>query len=174
MRESIADAAVGHGGDGAMNFPFDTIYEATMKLLPAAMNTPQAKAMLIAIGLQESRFTSRRQLGDGPARGFWQFERGGGTHGVLTHKATAQMAANICRQRGVPATAMDVWTAFETDDVLACCFARLLLYTAPWPLPGPDEHEEGWRQYEWCWRPGHPHRETWDELYTQAWQMVNE
>ena len=46
-----------------------------LALLPAAMNTPQARCMLLAIGLQESRFVHRRQIG-GPARGFWQFERG--------------------------------------------------------------------------------------------------
>ena len=57
-----------------------------LALLPAAMNTPQARCMLLAIGLQESRFVHRRQIG-GPARGFWQFERGtrtsrGGVWGV--------------------------------------------------------------------------------------------
>ena len=40
-----------------------------LALLPAAMNTPQARCMLLAIGLQESRFVHRRQIG-GPARGF--------------------------------------------------------------------------------------------------------
>lgn len=149
------------------------LWRQSMPLLPSAMDTDRAKAEIFAIGLQESRLLYRRQLNDGPARGLWQFERGGGTHGVLTHKGTAQMAANICRQRGVAPNAMDVWTAFETDDVLACCFARLLLFTAPWPLPGPEDHQEGWRQYEWCWRPGRPHRETWDEFYTQAWELVS-
>ena len=34
-----------------------------LALLPAAMNTPQARCMLLAIGLQESRFVHRRQIG---------------------------------------------------------------------------------------------------------------
>ncbi|OMG90710.1 hypothetical protein [Achromobacter xylosoxidans] len=39
----------------------------TLALLPAAMDTPAARVMLLAIGLQESRFVRRRQIG-GPAR----------------------------------------------------------------------------------------------------------
>lgn len=37
------------------------------------MTSPQEIAMLYAIRLQEGRFLHRRQLGDGPARGLWQF-----------------------------------------------------------------------------------------------------
>ncbi|WP_440466979.1 hypothetical protein ACKI1H_27705 [Pseudomonas sp. YH-1] len=33
---------------------------------------PDMIAMLLAIGLQESRFTYRRQMGNGPAKFFWQ------------------------------------------------------------------------------------------------------
>lgn len=148
------------------------VWSASMPLLPAAMDSTKAKAEVFAIGLQESRFVHRRQMENGPARGFWQFERGGGTHGVLTHPGTAQIAKAICRQRSVAPNAMDVWTAFETDDILACCFARLLLYTAPWPLPGPDDAAEAWRQYEWCWRPGKPHPEKFPGNYAKAWELV--
>src|SRR5690606_35531315 len=53
-------------------------------LLPSRMDSDRATVMLLAIGLQESRFEHRRQI-KGPARGFWQFERGGGVRGVMTH-----------------------------------------------------------------------------------------
>lgn len=148
------------------------VWAESMPLLPAAMDSVRAKASVFAIGFQESEFLHRRQMENGPARGFWQFERGGGTHGVLTHPGTTQIAKAICRERNVAPNAMDVWTAFETDDILACCFARLLLYTAPWPLPGPGEHEEGWRQYLWCWRPGRPHPEKFPGNYAKAWELV--
>ena len=46
---------------------------AACSLLPARMDTRAARALLVAIGLQESRFEHRRQIG-GPARGFFQFE----------------------------------------------------------------------------------------------------
>ena len=53
----------------------DDAVRPAMALLPARMDTPEADCMLLAIGLQESRFVHRRQIG-GPARGFWQFEKG--------------------------------------------------------------------------------------------------
>ena len=48
-----------------------------LSLLPPVMDTRAARAMIISICLQESRLQHRRQIG-GPARGFAQFERGGG------------------------------------------------------------------------------------------------
>ena len=56
--------------------------------------------MLLAIGLQESRLTHRRQIG-GPARGLWQFERGGGVAGVLRHAASRDHALSVCDARRV-------------------------------------------------------------------------
>ena len=100
-----------------------------LALLPAAMDTPQARCMLLAIGLQESRFVHRRQIG-GPARGFWQFEQGGGVRGVLAHPASAALARQVCQVRGVPPTAPSVYSRLELDDVLAarlrgCCFGPI-------------------------------------------------
>ncbi len=74
-----------------------------MALLPARMDTSEARCMLLAIGLQESRFVHRRQIG-GPARGFWQFERGtpasrGGVWGVFLHAASRDWLAELCRAR---------------------------------------------------------------------------
>lgn len=44
--------------------------EPALSLLPARMDSSRARAMLLAIGLQESRFEYRRQMNNGPARGF--------------------------------------------------------------------------------------------------------
>lgn len=140
-------------------------------LLPAKMTSPQAEVMLLAIGLQESRFEHRRQIG-GPARGFWQFERGGGVRGVLRHKLTAGISAVICADRGVQPNEQDVWVAIERDDVLAAAFARLLLFTDPAPLPALGECAKAWDYYLRTWRPGKPHRRTWDALYAQALEAV--
>ena len=52
--------------------PIPDILDPAAKLLPG-MDSAKARVMLLAIGLQESRFEHRRQIG-GPARGFWQFE----------------------------------------------------------------------------------------------------
>lgn len=155
-----------------MNFPFNLVYDAAMQLLPPSMNNINAKAMLIAIGLQESRFEYRRQMNEGPAKGFWQFEQGGGVRGVLTHPATKGYAKAILEQlryNDYPAT---VWNALEHNDILAMCFARLNLFWLPQALPGPEHTQEGWSQYMNAWRPGKPHPETWPAFYAQAWQQV--
>lgn len=130
-------------------------------------DTPEARVMLLAIGQQESRFEHRRQIG-GPARGFWQFERGGGVVGVLTHKASAQRAATLCAARGVDATPAAVYDRLEHDDVLAAGFARLLLLTDPKPLPAVGDVDGAWAYYLRNWRPGKPHPKTWPALYEKA------
>lgn len=138
-----------------------------LTLLPARMDSPQARVMLLAIGLQESRFIHRRQIG-GPARGFWQFERGGGVRGVLTHPVTQGQAQALCRARGIEPVAADVYAALELDDVLAAGMARLLLWSDPAPLPAIGDADGAWDLYLRTWRPGKPHPETWPELYAQA------
>ena len=142
------------------------IIEATYDaVLPNRFDVHAAMVMLVAIGLQESRFIHRKQIG-GPARGFWQFERGGGVKGVLLHPSTERYAGAVCLLRRVPAVAQTVYDALADDDLLACAFARLLLYTDPRPLP--TTAEGGWDYYIANWRPGKPHRQTWDGFFTQA------
>ena len=110
--------------------------------------------MLLAIGLQESRFVHRRQIG-GPARGFWQFEQGGGVRGVLAHPASAALARQVCQVRGVPPTAPSVYSRLELDDVLAAAFARLLLDRSGAPARTGDA-DAAWALYLRTWRPGKP------------------
>jgi len=147
----------------------DTAIEPALDLLPSRMDSAEARVMLLAIGLQESRFLYRKQI-KGPARGFWQFERGGGVVGVLNHAATAHHANLICQARGVEPMSTDVYMALEKDDVLAAAFARLLLWTDPYPIP--DEKDAAWALYERTWRPGKPHRQTWDAFFEQAQEFV--
>lgn len=142
-------------------------------LLPARMNTPEARAMLIAIALQESRFEHRIQVPNGPARGFWQFERGGGVHGVLTHRVTEPLIVRPLHILNYEHDATVCYMALAHNDVLACVFARLLLWTLPYPLPGPYEPERAYTQYVEAWRPGKPHPDTWAEFYVEGWRRVN-
>ncbi|MFY3402250.1 hypothetical protein ACOTJC_28770 [Achromobacter xylosoxidans] len=140
-------------------------------LLPAKMDTKEARCMMLAIGLQESRFQHRQQIG-GPARGFWQFEKGGGVKGVIMHDTTRGLAQAVCKARGVPATTDAVYAALDQDDVLAAAFARLLLWTDPKPLPALGETDQAWDLYARTWRPGKPHRQTWNALYNRAMEAV--
>ena len=148
-----------------------TIIEPALRILPPMMTSDAAKAMLLAIGMQESRLTHRKQI-NGPARGLWQFERGGGVAGVLRHPATQAHAATLCWRCGNAGTTAAVYHQLEHDDVLAAGFARLLLWTLPGVLPVRGQAEEGWRQYIAAWRPGKPHRHTWDKFYEDAWEVV--
>ncbi|GAB3463772.1 hypothetical protein [Azotobacter salinestris] len=138
-----------------------------LSLLPARMNSPQAEAMLLAIGLQESGLIHRRQIG-GPARGVWQFEQGGGVTGVLRHPASAGYARGVCTARKVSPEPGIVWAELEHDDILAAAFARLLLWTDPALLPAVGEVGASWDLYLRTWRPGKPHRSRWDSCYAQA------
>jgi len=147
------------------------LISAGLAFLPERFNSPEARAMLLAIGEQESRFMHRRQIG-GPARGYWQFEQGGGVRGVLTHRHTAPLARAVLERVDYPVTVEAVYNALPDNDVLAVVFARLLLFTAPWPLPGRDDAHIGWDQYLWAWRPGKPHANTWPGFYSRAWKMV--
>lgn len=150
------------------------ILPAAYSLLPPKMHRPDATALVLAIGLQESRFEHRQQV-NGPARGFWQFEKNGGVKGVMTHPQTALYAAKVLRDlryAGAVGSPETVYAVLAHNDVLAAAFARLLLWTVPGRLPGPDETDRAWDQYIAGWRPGKPHRETWDVLYREAWKLV--
>ena len=148
-----------------------------LALLPARMSSPEAEVMLLAIGLQESRFQHRRQLvgspprPTGPAKSFWQAELGGGmVTGLLRYHddRVRDLAVGLCAVRGVDPSPREVWDAIEHDDVLAAGLARLLLWTDPGRLPRLGDADGAWQLYVRTWRPGKPHRSTWVDLYGQA------
>ena len=142
--------------------------EPALMLLPAKMTSPQAELMLLCIGLQESHFVHRRQI-KGPARSFWQAEQGGGmVNGVLQHPLTKAHALAVCAARDVTPDDASVYAAIEHDDVLAAALARLLLWTDPARLPALGDADGAWDLYLRQWRPGKPHRSTWNALYAQA------
>ena len=151
-----------------------SVIPAASSLLPVAMTSTQATAMLLAIALQESKAAARRQGGEGPARGFWQFEVSG-VAGVRLHHATQEYVRDVLETLcyAPKSTHRALQLALTDNDVLACVFARLNLWWLPAPLPGPDHQAEGWRQYLEAWRPGKPHPETWPEHFAQAWALVN-
>lgn len=141
---------------------------ATMLLLPQGMDSAEARAQLMTIGLQESRFKHRRQIG-GPAHGFWQFEMNGGVRGVLQHAMTRDPIREVLATLGYDDLVATSYAAIVDNDILACAYARLLLWTVPGPLPKRGEADKAWQYYLAGWRPGKPHRATWDAFYLQAW-----
>ena len=156
-----------------------------LALLPGKMDSREARVLLLAIGLQESRFEHRFQVvqgrpgAKGPARGYWQFELGtaaskGGVWGVFLHPATNGLLKAVATARGILASPTNIWQAIESDDVLAAAVARLLIYTDPLQLPALGDAAGAWQLYaRRCWRPGKPHPETWPGYYAQALDVIN-
>jgi hypothetical protein len=150
---------------------------AAYSLLPVEMRSEKATAMLLTIALQESAFAERKQI-NGSARGFWQFELLG-LKAVMRHPRTKPAADAVIDalcyrlpRHGPAQQATAVHDALADNDTLACGFARLLLWTLPVSLPGPDEAQRAWQQYLDAWRPGKPHPATWNHHYAEAWGRV--
>ncbi len=127
--------------------------------LPPKMTSGEALVEVLTIALKESLLKHRRQVTssgkeDGPAVSLWQFERGGGITGVLTHRSSSELARRFCAERGIDASPMAVWVAMQTDDVLGAVFARLLLWTESGALPRVTDTEAAWQLYLRAWRPG--------------------
>ena len=130
-----------------------------------------ARALLLAIAGQEGDWQYRIQQGPTPAaHGFYQFERGGGVRGILTHPASSAMAHAACAALPVTADEANVWgiMASRSGDNLATAFARLLLWTDPHSLPALNDEEAGWKYYDRLWRPGKPDRHRWSICHSQA------
>lgn len=143
-----------------MTYPKAAV-DAAFQLLPVKMDTRPARVIHAAIGYQETKYLTRVQYGNGPARGYWQFEKGGGVKGVMMFGGqVSDLALKICEARKVPFQRELIWKAFETDDVLAAAFARLLMYTDAAPLP--DNAVDAWKMYaNRVWNPGKPHPDEW-------------
>ena len=144
---------------------------AALALLPENMRSVQARAMIVAICLQESELKERRQIG-GPAHGYPQFEIAG-ARGVLKHPSSrlhvTKALYELDYRTSDPIACHD---AIEHNDVLAIVFARLLLWTLPDKLPEQNQSELAWEQYLRAWRPGKPRKATWQGNFNLAWTLV--
>jgi len=149
-----------------------------LRMLPAQMDTPQARVMLLAIAGQESGLAHRFQVvagkpgAKGPARGLLQFECGGGVTGVLRHPSTRDIAHVVLAERNAPDDPKCVWELLEHDDLLAFIFGRLLLWTDPKPLPALGDITGAWMTYLRVWKPGRPHISRWQRHYNAALEAV--
>lgn len=162
-----------------MSYPKEAVDKA-FAMLPSKMDSRYARIQLAAIGFQETKYLSRRQIiikggklvPEGPAVSYWQFENGrlAGINGVLLHALTANIAKQVCRARSVEPERFAVWERMQTDDVLGAAFARLLMWSDSGKLP--TNEQEGWAMYLRTWRPGKPHPEDWPTSYANALKLV--
>lgn len=141
-----------------------------LALLPAHMDTPEARVMLLAIGGQESSYRTRKQVG-GPARGLWQCERPV-LQLLLDNRASEVAVRNLCSARAVAPLASDMYFAVGTDDVFAAGIARLILWCDPHPLPAVGDADEAWACYLHVWGPGKPRPQDWPANYQAALSAI--
>jgi hypothetical protein len=148
----------------------DVVIGPTFELLGSKYASPQAETLLVAIALQESGLRTREQVG-GPARGWWMFEVNG-VKAVLHHPASGDKAAAVCKALHYPVDSVLVQRAMSGNDILACAFARLLLWTDKAALPLTEA--DAWSYYVRNWRPGRPRIERWGDSWAQAVATVYE
>lgn len=132
------------------------VIPAAMALLPQRMAGPRANVPILAIMLQESALSTRRQgtkARPGPGRGFAQFEVNG-VRGVMSHVASQKYAKHVCRELGIPFEPTPIHHAMEHNDVLGAAFARLLLWTDAAALPEIGKMDQALLYYLRNWRPG--------------------
>jgi hypothetical protein len=156
--------------EATLTYIHTIVLTAALSMLPRKMDTPPARAQLIATGLQESRFEHRRQMGGGPALSFWQGEPGGGMHLIDDHPSTRDLVLDVLQRMGYDEPSLGAFTAIEHNDILACVRARLLLWTHSGPLP--RDAAGAWAYYIATWNPGKPKPETWHAFYARAWALV--
>lgn len=168
----------------ALNDVIQGAYLPALSIIKIA-DTPEARVLLLAIGLHKTGLAD--DLG-GPAQaGLWGFERDGAVRDVLTHKASAPRACDLCIKRGVE-DFTSVWMALRHDEVLAAGLARLLLLakfetelaaTKPGEprrlkaLPSLGAEDEAWDCYvrTW-WHSSAPSRQRWVDCYAEALAFV--
>ena len=149
----------------------DEIIEPGLALLPPALVSDEAAVLLLATGLQESRFVYRRELG-GQGLGFWRLSGSMMTQ-VLQHPQTARLAQRLCEAAGIECRARTLHAALEFNDGLAAAFARLLLLSAGQGLPPCGRPEQAWLLYLRLWQPQHPSHLSWAPLYRHACHAVH-
>lgn len=146
---------------------------AGLALLPAKMDSLEASVLLYCTNRQENPKRLPQQVG-GPAVGDYQFEKGGGVKGVMTHHASADLARAVCTARKVSFDAGSIYQALKTDPILAAALARLLYYTDPKRMPDAGDEAGTWALYLRTWRPGAYARQPeelrakWKKNYAEA------
>ncbi|GAN65690.1 hypothetical protein [Acetobacter orientalis] len=122
----------------------DLLVKPALAALPAGLNSLSAQQGVLGIGLKESGYTYLRQLGTGPALGFWQMEPA--THDDLWRnfiRYHPELQAALSRLlNGTAPTAQ----ALVTNPLYAAAMCRVHLLRQPDPLPAAND-ATAWAAY---------------------------
>ena len=130
-------------------------------------NDARGRLILCAISGQESNWADVQQGGNGPGRGYFQFELE--TCGeLLINPASQTMAIKVCNALKVIPQEDYVYTALLHYQNLQVAFARLDLWCDASPLPPYGDEMAAWQTYLRVWRPGKPSLERWTGNYLAA------
>ena len=124
-----------------------------------------ARVLLVAIAQQESGWFSRRQMPQGPARGLWQMEPET-VKLIMLRPTSGPIAQTLLREAMIGQTPRSAYEAITHHDVVAACFARLLLLADRHQLP--ETQAAAWLCYRRVWRPGRPRPESWPASWASA------
>lgn len=166
---------------------FKTIVEPTLQWMAGspAINVPlsvSGRILVVAVAGQESRWKDRRQIGITSyypqrvgARSYWQLESTWGGPVAINDVIvkTPRQLASVCGALDIPVDEMALYEACAWNDTLACAMARLNLWQDPAPLPAAGDKEGAWQYYVRNWKPGVPHRSSWDAVYDQSVAAVS-
>lgn len=143
------------------------VIEPAFALLPARMDSLQARVLVLAIMVQESGLEVRLQKPHGPAHGLPQFEKGG-IGGVLRHPRSTTFVKGLCSKFGIPFTVEAIYAELLKNDIFSAALARLLVWTSYLPLPAFGDSKSAFGYYYSLWKPGKPDDKRWITSYAAA------
>jgi len=107
-------------------------------LIEIGLQSTAAEQLLLGTAMQESELVHRRQLGNGPARGFFQMEPA--THNDIWEnflKFKKDLAKKVTNLMSSPTA--DKIEQLETNDRYACAMARVHYLRAKGALPAAND-----------------------------------
>lgn len=160
-------------------------FPAAYSLLPPALESRAATVLVLAIAIQRTGLSDRRQRGGGPARSFWLFDRGetlrigatGGLAAVLAHPSSGPMLLKVLAALQYPVAPIQevlrvLMLATEHNDVLAAACALAALQTLTVPLAVAGDAAGAYRNYAEVWQPGRMLSTDWEANYDAALTAV--
>jgi hypothetical protein len=142
----------------------------TRILAPAASlfpfhDTPQSRALLLAIAGVESAWTSRWQEPVAYARGFWMIQQNC-LNDLLAHPASGPLLRQFAAEMEISTGGMFEALAWHDGWAYAC--GRALLLTDPAPLPAVGDVVKSAVYYRRNWRPGKYDGVRFEDRYAAA------
>ncbi len=133
--------------------------------------TPEAGELLLGTAIVESDLLHRRQLGDGPARSFFQMEPA--THddiwnNFLKYKPDLARAINSL----MTSPDADKLVDLEKNDTYACAMARVHYQRVPSPLPKAGDVEAMAKYWKNHYNTNHKNAKGTPNKYIEKWNKV--